>query len=263
MNLMMKPALCIIAGLVQTSGASAALIAHWKFDENTGPIAANSANSSFNGTVAGGASWVPGPLGFGSALSFDGTDDQVETSFAPIAGGAARTVTAWIKYPNQPGASPDEFDAIFSYGNNTSTNRWTFRISDTASIVPYRLRLEVSGAGVYGDTNLNDDMWHHVAVVQNGGTLGTVQLYVDGVPQVLAYNGAGAGHAINTTVGTNTARIGASSHSTNYNFKGSIDDVRMYDEALTQAQIQAIMVPEPSASLLALAALGLAGRRRR
>ena len=249
--------------IVATSVSRAALIAHWNFDENTGATAANSANATFNGTLAGGAAWVPGPLGFGSALAFDGVDDQVNTSYSAVAGSVARTVTAWIKYPNQPGSSPNEFDAILSYGNNTSTNRWTFRVSDTAAIGAYRLRLEVSGAGVNGDTLLNDDLWHHVAVVQSGGTLSTVALYVDGLPQTLTYNGAGAGHAINTIVGTNTVRIGASSHSAAYNILGTIDDVRMYDEALTQAQIQAIMVPEPSAALLGLVALGFLPRRRR
>ena len=113
----------VLATLFTAAQSEATLIAHWNFDENTGTSAANSANATFTGTVAGGATWVAGPLGFGSALAFDGVDDQVDTSYSALAGGAARTVTAWIKYPNQPGGSPNEFDAILSYGNNTSTNR--------------------------------------------------------------------------------------------------------------------------------------------
>lgn len=259
----MKRIFPILTLLASCSLSRAALVAHWNFDENTGTDAANAANATFNGTLAGGATWVPGPLGFGSALAFDGVDDQVNTSYSAIAGGAARTVTAWIRYPNQPGASPNEFDAILSYGNNTTSNRWTFRVSDSLAIGSYRLRLEVAGGGVNGDTLINDDLWHHVAVVQSGNTLGSVSLYLDGVPQVLSYNGGGAALAINTVVGTNTVRLGASNHAANYNITGSLDDVRMYDEALTQAQIQAIMVPEPSTALLGVAALGFLARRRR
>ena len=257
------PFLAITGSLSLTTLAPAALIGYWDFNEGTGTSVANSANASFNGTVAGGAAWVPGPLGFGSALSFDGVDDQVNTSFSAVTGSAARTVAAWIKYPNQPGSSPNEFDAIVSYGNNTTSNRWTFRVSDTGAITPYQLRLEASGGGVNAPTLLNDDAWHHVAVVQSGGTLGTVSLYVDGALQSVAYNGGGAALAINTVTGANTLTIGGSLHSAAYNFLGSIDEVRMYDEALTQSQVQALMVPEPSASLLSLAAVTLLTRRRR
>lgn len=245
--------------------ANATLIAHWTFDEGAGTTVANSANAAFPGTVAGGASFTTGPVGFGSAFLGDGADDQINTSFSAVAGGAVRSASAWIKYPNQPSTSPDEFDAIMSFGNNSPNgSRWTFRVSDTAAVVPYRLRLEIAGGGVYGGTNLNDDQWHHVAVVQTGNTLGSVLLYVDGVAETLSYNGAGAGLAINTVVGVTTPLIiGASGHSTGYNFKGAIDDVRLYDQALTATQIQALTVPEPSAGLLMLGALGLLSRRRR
>jgi hypothetical protein len=191
-------------------------------------------------------------------------DDQVNTGFSAVTGAAVRTVAAWIKYPNQPGSSPNEFDSILSYGNNTTTNRWTLRVSDSAAIASYQLRLEVSGGGINSTTLLNDDAWHHVAAVQSGGTLGTVSLYIDGVLQGVAYNGAnGSSTAINTIAGTNTVTIGGSTHATTYNFLGSIDEVRIYDEALTQEQVQALMVPEPSAALLAVAAGGLLARRRR
>jgi hypothetical protein len=104
-----------ISGLLApASSGVAALIGYWDFNEGTGTVAANSANGSFNGTVAGGAAWVPGPNGFGNALTFDGVDDQVNTSFSAVSGGAVRTVAAWIKYPNQPGSAPNEFDGILS-----------------------------------------------------------------------------------------------------------------------------------------------------
>ena len=261
----LRSAAATLAVLACASPVHAALIAHWSFDEGSGTTAANGANPAFPGTIAGGTVWTTGPAGFGAALAFDGVDDQVDTTFGGITGSAARTVTAWVRYPSQPTTSPNEFDAIVSWGNNSPNgSRWTFRISDSAAVVPNRLRLEIAGGGVYGNTDLNDDLWHHVAVVQTGTTLGSVLLYVDGQPQTLAYNGAGASLAINTAVSPTTqVRIGASGHATNYNITGSIDDVRMYDEVLTQAQIQALMVPEPSIAALSGMALALTWRRRR
>ena len=241
----------------------AALTAYWNFDENTGTSAANSANVAYAGTVAGGASWIPGPVGFGSALGFDGVDDQVTTSYSAVTGGSVRTVAAWIRYPDQA-VGGAELDAILSYGQNTTSQRWTMRISDTAAVVPNRLRLEVAGGGAYGSTDLNDGLWHHVAVVQSGSTLGTVQLYVDGALETMSYNGGGSALAINTTVTSNNVYIGGSQHAANYSFLGSIDEVRIYDSALTQSEVQALMVPEPGAgSIMLLAGIGMVLRRRR
>lgn len=265
---MHKSSLFSAAFLFASIAASpAALVSHWNFDESTGTTAANAANPALPGTVAGGALWVAGPTGFGSALSFDGIDDQVNTSFATFSGSVARTVTAWVKYPTQASSSPNEFDAIFSFGNNTTSNRWTMRISDSLAISPFQLRLEVAGGGVNGATLLNDDRWHHVAVVQSGNSLASISLYVDGVAETLSYNGGGAATAINTVIGATTqGRIGGSGHATNYNILGSIDDVRVYDEALSASQIQQLMVPVPEPSTTAAisaAALGLLLRRRR
>jgi hypothetical protein len=253
------------ATLAAVSGSHASLVGFWNFDEGTGTTAGNSANASFPGTVAGGATWVAGPSGFGTALEMDGIDDQVDTTFSAITGGAPRTVAAWIRYPNQPSATPNEFDGIASWGNNSPNgSRWTFRISDSSAITPYRLRLEVAGGGIYGSSLLNDGLWHHVAVVQNGSTLGSVDLYVDGILETPSFNGAGAALAINTTVAAGTTfRIGSSGHATNYNFLGAIDEVRVYDQALTGDEVRSLMVPEPGSAGLILAGLGMFLRRRR
>jgi hypothetical protein len=225
----------------------AGLVGHWEFNEGTGTTAANAADAAFPGALANfaaGSEWTSGPPGKASAVLFDGTDDIINTSYTGITGSALRSLSAWIKYT---GAVPAELDAVFSYGSNATSARWTVRMGSGAGVDQHRLRLEISGAGVYGNTNLNDNQWHHIAVVQTGATLGTVLLYVDGAPQTLAYNGSGAGLAINTSVAAGQeVAIGGSKHSTTYNWEGGLDDVRFFDHALTPAEITALYSPAPA-----------------
>lgn len=243
MKVILLPAVLLLTPLT----ALAALTGHWECNDATGTTASNSANPAFPGTLSGfaaGSEWTTGSPGGGSALLFDGVDDIVTTAFAPVAGSAPRSLAAWIRYPAQTDA---ELDGIFSYGTNATSARWTVRIGSGAGVDQNRLRLEVSGGGVYGNTDLNDDQWHHVAVVQTGGTLADVALYVDGVAQTLAYNGSGSGLAINTaaTAGFEAA-IGGSRHATNYNWLGAIDDVRFYDHALSAAEVTALATANPA-----------------
>ncbi len=252
MSKRLLPLLCAITFL--TGLANAALTGHWQFNEGAGTTAANAANAAFPGTLSGftpGSEWISGPPGKGTALLFDGSDDAINTSYTGVTGSGVRSLSAWIKYP---GPNDADLDAIFSYGSNATSSRWTVRIGSGAGVDQNRLRLEVSGGGVYGSTNLNDDQWHHVAVVQTGTTLGTVVLYVDGVAETLAYNGSGAALAINSTVAAGQElQIGGSRHSASYSWQGGIDDVRFYNHALSAAEVHELYAAPPSiASFTAL-----------
>lgn len=227
--------------------ARAALTGHWNFNENSGTAAANAANAAFPGTLTNftaGSEWTAGPPGQGSAILLDGVNDYVNTSFTGVTGNAVRSFAAWIKYPV---ALDAQLDSIFSYGSNATSARWTVRVGSSAGSGINQLRLEVSGGGVFGGPFLNDNAWHHIAVVQTGTTLGSVLLYVDGVSVALTYNGTGAPLAINTAVAAGQeVAIGNSKHSLGtYAFQGGIDDARFYDHALTPAEVTALYSPLP------------------
>lgn len=176
-----------------------------------------------------------------NGLNFDGTDDFVQTSYYSITGGNARTVEAWIKTtananPNAGGSQK----IIVDWGTFATGQRFTFNILFNNAI-----RLEAQGNGLSGTIPVNDGNWHHVAAVYNPAATNKVSLYVDGVLDV----------AGNLTVTVNTGstmpvRIGRRIDELN-SFAGSIDEVRIWNIAKTQAEIQEAMnvelcVPQPS-----------------
>jgi hypothetical protein len=134
-----------------------------------------------NGNTSGNLGWattglapVPTP-GTTAALSLSGVN-YLRTDYQGISGNNARTITAWIKPATaQTYANP----TIVSWGPNTTGKRFDFRLVGAGS--PNQIRVEISGASLNGTANVADGNWHHVAVTfPAGGTLGSIQLYVDG-----------------------------------------------------------------------------------
>lgn len=112
------------------------------------------------------------------------------------------------------------------------------------------------------------DTWTHVAFAFDGG-LGTEALYINGVAQSLTNTGTLVSPPA-TLNGSNSAAFrvghrGATGTSVGA-WNGALDDVRIYNETLSQSQVQALIVPEPSGvTLLILGVVGLVlgGRRLR
>ena len=72
------------------------LVGYWKFDENSGTVAADSSGHDNNGSLQGGVTWANGYTN--SDLNFDGGNDDVNAGTNYIlSGGAALTLSAWIK----------------------------------------------------------------------------------------------------------------------------------------------------------------------
>ena len=211
--------------LALATGASADLAAIWTFDEGSGTVAADSSGNghdidAFNGTPV----WTEG--NYGGALEF-GEDDYVEaTGYAGITGTDPRTCTAWIK------TSTAGQQTIMTWGLNVADQKWRIRIEASNN----SLRVENNGGNHWGTTDLADGEWHHTAVTfEDDGTpdIRDSLLYVDG--QLEAIDG-GADQPVNTNVG-GTVRIGLGPWAAGRSFNGLIDDVRIYDHALSADEI--------------------------
>ncbi len=193
------------------------LVGHWKLDETSGDVAHDSSGNDNHGTLLGNPQWVAGKVG--GALQFDGTDDCVDCGDDPLFSITGDlTVACWFKV-NQFDVG---YQALVAKGGYT----WRLQRDGTNST----LEFSCTGAGgAYGNVDVSDGEWHHVAGVYDGSTM---YLYVDGGLDV--FQGASG------TIDTNTYNlfIGENSQDTGRHWNGWIDDVRVYSRPLSAADIR-------------------------
>ncbi len=212
----------VLPGLVR-----AELVAWWRFDDGSGTKAMDSSGNGNDGTLQGGAQWVAGQLG--GAIQFNGTDSYVAAPHIPF-NNQSFTIAMWVN-PVLYTAQQVVFGQVQSGSLNLSMH---FRIGGPGGTgpVPGAVRM-----GFYSN-DLNtagglilDNTWYHITFWYDFPNQ-TRRIYVNGVQQAqdngAPYQGA-----------TGETRIGQWNN--NQWFRGIIDDVRIYNEALTDAQIQAAM----------------------
>ena len=209
------------------------LVGWWKFDEATGKTAADSSRYGRNGVLKGSLSFdkdsVSGRIG--KALKLDGGDDYVQIAgYKGVTGTRPRTVAAWIKTTNSDGQ-------ISAWGNEDYGRMWIF------GFVRSRIGVTPNGGYLYIKPEAHDGAWHQVAAVVEDADLpnlhDNVRLYKDGTLQVIHDIGLLDLWPIDTGSDLDV-RIGSG-------FKGLIDDVRIYDRALSQEEIETLFRPTSKA----------------
>jgi len=157
---------------------------------------------------------VPGRIG--QALSFDGVDDHVEVPDSnSLDTGDIFTQALWFKRSSISGA----VEVLFDKGAGSSS----FAIDTDNSIM---LCKDNFGCLVSTTISITDTGWHHAVVTKNGST---IKLYIDGVD----YTGA----VTNQTIVNTTSVFFISGPSGEFPFNGSIDDVRIYNRALSASEV--------------------------
>ncbi|MBW8192334.1 chitobiase/beta-hexosaminidase C-terminal domain-containing protein [Neiella marina] len=207
----------LLAPLSLSCGATPPPIGYWSFDELSANQALNEASDMHAGTVSGAQS-VEGKQG--QALYFDGIDDRVTVPDHPglrFTANQSFTLAAWVK-------------------SDTPYSGWQGIVNKSREQAPwYGLWLSPSGNWIFGTSNFSggaaDTSWHHIALVQQGSSQ-TRDIYIDGVLTATdnATNGNGTGDLI----------FGAAS-GVSESFQGALDEVQLYDVALSNEQILALV----------------------
>ncbi len=213
----------------------AGLVAWWAGEDNAfDSVGAN------NGTPENGISYDAGMVGH--AFVLNGTTDALSVPDAAalnFGAGQNFSIEAWIR----PDYSTTYYDVMEIVDKRDSPS-WSQDVGYELCVAGGRLAFRMSdsllnassGFGPAG-ADLRDGGFHHVAatVVRNSTTGGT--LYVDGQP-VWTFNPTG--EALDLSSGA-PLNIGRSANATFFgNFKGAIDEVSLYNTALTAAQIQSL-----------------------
>jgi len=178
----------------------------------------------------------------GNALTFDGSNDQVllnDLQRLPL-GSSPRTIMCWMRTPTE---IPAEAQGLFIYGAKAGEQWLSLHLLNNSSNTIQRLALDAWGAKNIGNTDLADNQWHHVAAVcedSNGDgilRLSESKLYVDGAAEETEMSGKQK-RVINTIANTPPTIGGASNHA-QFNFRGDIDDVRIFPVALSSNEVAA------------------------
>lgn len=202
------------------------LAGHWRLDETTGNVAADSSGKNNHGTLSSGFSFVSdsvSPGKHGNALQFDGAGDYISIpSAASVQPTSGLTISAWIK--GDAWGSGTDVDAILRKGE-ANPNNYQLAVADG------RVALfldDGDDAGFRGDTVLQTGKWYHVAATWDGTN---VMIYVNGKPD-------------RAVAGVRAVPIGADSRALYIGgragadlFDGVIDDVRLYSYGMRESEI--------------------------
>jgi fibronectin type 3 domain-containing protein len=213
--------------LAQTSG----LVAAYSFNEGTGSTVVDLSGNNLTGTIVR-ATWTPQGK-YGNALSFNGSSSYVDLGNpTALRLTGSMTIEAWIK----AAANPADDGQIVAKSNNSSG--WQFKT--TPDTGPETFGIAVSGSSSshaqrYSTTVRNLNTWYHVAGVYDA-TARTLSLYVNGVLSSGTLSGTVPSSQVNSGVNVNIGR-----RTGGFYFNGVIDEVRIYNRALSQQEIQTDM----------------------
>jgi len=212
------------------------LLVHYKFDEGAGTVAADSSGNGNDGAFSGTATWGQG-RGGGYAAAFDGRVGEVRGDNTYLNGLNALSFGAWIK-SNVTGTDAGVIIFEEPAGNDTHDLRYDSAGSSGGgtNVIKYGVSTEEGSHENESASNVQTTAWQHVMVTWKSGE--AAKLYINGVLDTPTNEDDVIG---GTTSGYTTLIIGRGGKSSGGSWNGLVDDVRVYEVALTAAQVQTVM----------------------
>jgi C1A family cysteine protease len=205
-------------------------IAHWKLDETEGTVAYDSIGSNHS-VLNGNPVWQPAGGKIDGALEFDGTDDYISTDFIlnPVSG--SFSVFAWIKGDAPGQVIVSQLDRIVGrtvYPGST----WLGTETSNGKLITTLMGPQFGP--LESESVITDGQWHHIGLVYTDEF--NRHLYVDGLEvakdtDIVDCASSDGGLYIGTG-----KTLDADSF-----FSGLIDDVRIYNQALSAEEIKALL----------------------
>ncbi len=201
------------------------LLAYYTMSDGIGEELSDVSTNDYTGTLTNSPSWVASGCFAGprNALSFDGDDDYVDLgtpSELTELGETSYTIEAWIK----TSVNTSRQTII---GNYDGTPSWVIEVYSAGN-----LRMYVNNTGYNSTAVVADGNWHHIAGVRDLDN--DIIMYVDGV-EVYNYGSDPEG-SFTTTYSTRIGENPSSGYA--LPFEGEIEDVRIWNEARSQSEIQ-------------------------
>ncbi|MGH7158349.1 MAG: fibronectin type III domain-containing protein [Candidatus Saccharimonadales bacterium] len=206
------------------------LMAAWGFNEGSGTAASDASPNGNTATITGTNPWGTGK--YGTGLSFSGTTHlSVPNSASTNISGSELTLSMWLN-PQQGSSTDSILLGKFWHPSTWTDPYYQFGFELWGGNEPV-FQIGTSGGvqGVLMGSTIPLNQWTHLAVTFSGSQ---VKFYVNG--------NLVSTKTLNATISArgNAMFIGAD-QSVGQHFKGTMDDIRIYNKALSQAEIQADM----------------------
>ncbi len=213
--------------IAMATPGSGKLAGWWKLDESGGGVAGDSSGNGYDGAVNGTAKWVTGKVS--GALQFDGTSTYVNCGVIPVAtnGTGGLSVAVWV---NRSAAGDHKLCSNRQVDSGAGGGF-------TCAIYNNRMEMDLEDAS--GRTLSRDSArptlpgvgeWVHLIWILDDQA-DTLKLYVNGALSAKA--------TVTRSIGLSTQffRIGSDSPNLGHYFAGMVDDLRIYDSALSESNI--------------------------
>ena len=209
------------------------IVGVWLFDGDEDDIAPDSSKNNHDGTINGDPERIAGKVESGQALEFDGAGDFVDCGNDDSLNLGVFTVSFWANMPETQGWNHMVSKGSHVAGGTPGSVNWGVMVYSNEEKFLYEVFEDTTWTGISSPISLND--WHHVVATYDGDNM---ELLIDGESK-------GVQSGVNVKLDASRSfRIGgiatAGAVPGNF-FNGSIDEVALFNVALTVEDIQKIM----------------------
>ena len=244
----------LMVGVKPSSNAqlSQGLSAYWKFDDGLSNSLATSVDDVEDRSplafrlIDASTAWISAAdARVGGALALDGTNDYLRGADLSFRASDTNqlTISMWVKLPGLPSDIPSDWATIFDTPSNAcaiyldrANRELRFKVADAV--------LQAARPGI-SETNLVPGAWHHVVGVFDGAAspvAGLAMIYLDGRLQDVHVGSDGSvGYGLTHAVRQGQMPVfGRNGSASLYYYAGAIDDVAIWNRALSPAEIRQI-----------------------